>query len=74
MANMDISTAIPTYLAEVRALYASGQSTEHSFRPALFTRQSRVVILRGAKRSRRIHEPHGCCDYAQHDVAGMFNA
>ena len=23
---------------------------------------------------RRIHKPHGCCDYAQHDVAGMFNA
>jgi len=31
----------------------------------LFTRQLSVVILRGAKRSRRIHKPHGCCDVAQ---------
>ena len=23
---------------------------------------------------RRIHKPHGCCDYTQHDAAGMFNA
>jgi hypothetical protein len=26
---------IQGYLTEIRALYASGQSTEHSFRPAL---------------------------------------
>jgi hypothetical protein len=26
---------ITAYLAEIRKLYASGQSTEHSFRPAL---------------------------------------
>jgi len=64
------------------AIYGSVMVDARPARRAVsFTRQLSVVILRGAKRVmlrevavRRIHKPHGCCDYTQHDAAGMFNA
>ena len=37
-----------------------------SFRYLRITRS--IVILRGAKRSRRIQTPHGFCDFAQNDT------